>query len=162
MIIDLTISNFRSIRDEQTFSLHAENIGTHLPGNVAYPENEKIGVLKTSGVYGGNASGKSNLLLAFEALRYIICYSERLKENDLIRCYEPFLLSGFCKSLPVKFEIEFVSDKQRFRYIVAFTSQRIVEESLVVFSPPAEPKGGNIILIGKNTTFGKRLNLAIC
>jgi len=133
MIIDLTISNFHSIRDEQTFSLHAESIGTHLTDNIAYPEDEKIGVLKTSGIYGANASGKSNILVAFETLRYIISFSERLKEGDQIRCYEPFLLSKTCKLSPVRFEVEFVVNKQRFRYVVEFTAKRIVNESLIYF-----------------------------
>ena len=79
MIIDFTITNFRSIKEEQTFSLHAETPGSHLQENISYPAGDKIGVLKSVGLYGANAAGKSNVLLALEALRFIIISSGDLK-----------------------------------------------------------------------------------
>lgn len=141
MIIDFTVTNFRSIKDEQTFSLHAQTPGSHLQENISYPASDKIGVLKSVGLYGANAAGKSNLLLALEALKYIIVSSGDLKEGDTIPCYEPHLLSEDSKSSPVRFEIEFFVpiDKStqtkalRYRYCVAFTEREIVEESLVFY-----------------------------
>ena len=138
MIIDFTITNFRSIKEEQTFSLHAETPGSHLQENISYPAGDKIGVLKSVGLYGANAAGKSNVLLALEALRFIIISSGDLKEGDLIPCYEPYRLSEDSKFAPIRFEIEFFvpSDKQdqnkalRYRYCVAFTENNIVQESL--------------------------------
>ena len=62
MIVDFTVSNFRSFKDEQTFSLYTETPGTHLLDNISYPGNDKIGLLKSAGLYGANASGKSNLI----------------------------------------------------------------------------------------------------
>jgi len=131
MIIDFTISNFRSIRQKQTFSLHAESSSNHLSNNVATPGNGNIKVLRTAGIYGANASGKSNLLLAFEALKYIVCSSGDLKDGDSIPCYEPFILSNTTKNSPIEFEIEFFNSNQiRFIYSVAFDAKRIVSESL--------------------------------
>ncbi|MBU0679168.1 MAG: ATP-binding protein [Verrucomicrobia bacterium] len=138
MIIDFTISNFRSIRDEQTFSLYAENPGTHLLENIAYPDEGRYGVLKSVGIYGANASGKSNLLLAFEALQYLIRVSERWKDGQPIDCYEPFRLSARMKKEPVRFEVEFFTpDRTRYLYKIAFNSERIVEEHLS-FYPSAK------------------------
>lgn len=131
MIIDFTIANFRSIREKQTFSLYAESPSNHLSDNIAYPDKGKIGVFRTAGVYGANASGKSNLLLAFVALQYIVCHSGDLKDGEEIPCYEPFTLSESTKDAPVEFEIEFFSkDNTRFIYSVAFDATRIVTESL--------------------------------
>ena len=137
MIIDFTISNFRSIKDEQTLSLYAENVGTHLTENTCYPANDKIGVLKSVGLYGANASGKSNILLAFWAMRHIICNSGDLKEGELIT-HEPFLLSETTKLLPTRFEIEFIASELRYRYEVSFTHKVIEEESLI-FYPSSQP-----------------------
>lgn len=138
MIIDFTISNFRSIRDEQTFSMFAQNPGTHLLDNIAYPAGDKVGVLKSAGIYGANASGKSNVLLAFEALQYMICASGDFKEGDPIKCYEPFRLSAKTKSAPVRFEVEFCTpDGLRYIYKIAFTRERVVEEHLS-FYPSAK------------------------
>ena len=57
MIVDFTVTNFRSIKDEPTFSLYAQNPGTHLLDNIAYPDAKRVGVLRSDGVYGANASG---------------------------------------------------------------------------------------------------------
>ena len=135
MIVDFTVSNFRSIKDEQTFSLYVQAAGTHLPDNVSYPAEDKIGVLKSAGLYGANASGKSNLLLALHALKYIIVSSGDLKDGEILPCYEPYLLSEASKSSPTRFEIEFFvpnseSPAVRYRYCLAFIADQIIEESL--------------------------------
>ncbi|PSL08901.1 hypothetical protein CLV44_1382 [Marinobacterium halophilum] len=131
MIIDFTVSNFRSIKDEYTFSLYAESKSQHLQENIAWPNDGKIGVLRTAGIYGANASGKSNLLRAFLALRFIICSSGDLKDGDSIPCYEPYLLSEKFKDSPTSFEIEFFSrENLRFIYKVSFIEKRILSESL--------------------------------
>lgn len=139
MIVDFTVTNFRSIQDEQIFSLYVETAGTHLSENVSYPAGDKIGVLKSAGIYGANASGKSNLLLAFRALQYIVEHSGDLKEGNTI-AYEPYLLSEDNRIAPTHFEIEFFvtpenkhSKPLRYRYSVAFTAQKIVEESLFFY-----------------------------
>jgi len=138
MIIDFTISNFRSIRDTQTFSMFAENPGNHLLDNIAYPAGDKIGVLKSAGIYGANASGKSNILLAFEALQYLIIASGDFKEGETIKCYEPYRLSSKTKTDPVRFEVEFCTPAgMRYIYKIGFTRQRIVEEQLS-FYPSAK------------------------
>jgi AAA15 family ATPase/GTPase len=138
MIIDFTITNFRSIKDPQVFSLYAETPGTHLLDNIAYPAGEKIGVLKCAGLYGANASGKSNVLKALSALCSLIDNSGELKEHAPIPQYEPFLLSEETKTAPVQFEIEVVISGVRYAYKIAFTQQEIVEESLI-FYPSTQP-----------------------
>jgi len=138
MIIDFTISNFRSIRDEQTFSLYSENPGKYLLDNISYPNGKQMGVLKSAGIYGANASGKSNVLLAFEALQYLIRVSGHFKDGESISCYEPFRLSEKTKIAPVRFEIEFFTpDHVRYIYKIAFTRDCIVEEQLS-FYPSAK------------------------
>ncbi len=131
MIVDFSVTNFRSIRDEQTFSMFAENPGKQLLDNISYPAGKKIGVLSCAGIYGANASGKSNVLLAFEALQFLIRASGSLKDGSPIACYEPFRLSEETKTAPVRFEIEFFTpDGMRYVYRIAFTRKRIIEERL--------------------------------
>jgi hypothetical protein len=135
MIVEFTVTNFRSIRDETTFSLYAENPGSHLTNNIAYPANDKIGVLKSIGIYGANASGKSNLLLAFEALQYLIRTSGDLKDGEPIDCYEPYRLSEETRNAPVRFEVEFVTPAGvRYLYKAAFNKHRIMREQLIGYA----------------------------
>ncbi|MGK0291397.1 MAG: AAA15 family ATPase/GTPase [bacterium] len=130
MIVDFTIKNFRSIKEQQTFSLYAEKAKNHLESNIVHPDNGKIGVLRSAGIYGANASGKSNLLLAFQALRYITSDSGDLKDGDLIPCFTPFRLSKKTINAPIVFEIEFFLKKTRFIYSASFTHKKFTHESL--------------------------------
>jgi len=133
MIVDFTVSNFRSIKEKQTLSLYAEGSSKHLLSNIAYPAGEKIGVLKTAGIYGANASGKSNWLLAFRALQYLVVKSGEFKDGDSIDCYEPYLLSESTNNAPVSFEVEFTLDGLRYIYEIAFNAKEILTESLSYF-----------------------------
>ena len=112
MIVDFTIKNFRSIKTEQTFSLYADSKPKHLSGNITYIEDE-LGVLKTSAIYGANASGKTNIFKALACLKDIIVESGDWKQGDIIEQYQPYLLSETTKSAPTEFGIEFYVDETR-------------------------------------------------
>lgn len=131
MIIDFTIQNFRSIKQAQTFSMYVEHPKQHLAEHVSYPAGDKIGVLRAAGIYGANASGKSNILLALQALQFVACESGDLKDGAAISCYEPFRLSSETKHAATRFEIEFFDSEQvRYFYAVSFNQKRIFEEVL--------------------------------
>jgi len=135
MIIDLTISNFRSFRDEQMLSMNVEGARTRHPSNFSLIEDDRIAVLRSAAIFGANASGKTNVLRALAALRWIIVSSAGRKESQSIPPYEPFRLSPTHAELPVVFEVEFVVPTGgRYRYEVAFLRQRIVEERLISFA----------------------------
>jgi AAA15 family ATPase/GTPase len=137
MIIDLTVSNFLSIKDKQTVSLFAErNLDKHID-NIAYL-GTNYGTLKTCAVMGANASGKTNLLFAFKALGYLITKTNRIDEKDKIKCYDPFLLSKETKNAPTSMELEFWLSNKRYKYAVNYDSKNIYKESLY-FYPNLKP-----------------------
>lgn len=129
MIVDFSATNYRSIKTEQLLSLYAENKSKHHIGNIAYVEND-LGLLRTTAIYGANASGKTNLLLALDALKYLIVESGDLKEGDAITAYEPYLLSKETLEQPTRFEIEFYESNQRYRYEILFNEFNILFEKL--------------------------------
>jgi len=135
MIVEFIVNNFRSIKDEQTFSLYAESGGTQLVDNVVQcPGPGDLNLLRSVGIYGANASGKSNLLLAFYELQGLIVDSKSLEDSAKIPSYQPYLLSEATKTQPVRFEIEFVVlDGTRYLYKLAFLRDKIVEERLSFF-----------------------------
>lgn len=132
MIVDFTVENFRSIKNEQIFSMYADKKPKHHAGNISYIENE-IGLLKTTAIYGANASGKTNLILAFDALKYLAIESGDLKDGDRIKAYEPYKLSRSSFDKPTNFEIEFYVKKVRYQYQVTFNSTSILFEKLDIF-----------------------------
>jgi AAA15 family ATPase/GTPase len=132
MIIDITFSNYRSFKDEQFFSLAAEKGLDRHTNNFA--THGKFGVLKTAAIFGANASGKSNLLKAIAALQWVVLSSGDLKEGQDLPPYEPFLLDESGPSTPVKIEIEFSIQEDRFRYSLSFDRKRIIAERLVSYA----------------------------
>jgi uncharacterized protein len=135
MIIDFSISNFRSFKDDHMLSMHVEGSRTRHPSNYTLVEDDRIAVLRSAAVLGANASGKSNILTALRALRWIILSSAELKDGEPIPPYEPFRLSPDSEKRPVRFEIEFVIPSgSRYRYEVAFSAVKIMEERLFSFA----------------------------
>jgi AAA15 family ATPase/GTPase len=135
MIIDFSISNFRSFKDDHMLSMHVEGLRTRHPSNYTLIEDDRIAVLRSAAVLGANASGKSNILTALSALRWIILSSAQLKDGEPIPPYEPFRLSPDSEKRPVRFEIEFVTPSgSRYRYEVAFSAVKITEERLFSFA----------------------------
>ena len=152
MIVDFSFKNFRSFRDEAMLSMHAEHPKNNLLKNIAYPGKDDLAVLRSAVIYGPNASGKSNVLLALGALKYVVCETHSFSKDRLITCYEPYLLSEKVKSEPTELELEFViEDGRRFKYGVSFTDTRIISESLDYF-PNKSP--ANIFVRKPEDTWG--------
>ena len=81
MIISFTVKNFKSIKEENTLDFFVENIDGVHSNNIAYPDNKKtIPVLRSTGIWGANASGKSNF---WDALRHLQHFVEFSHQNDL-------------------------------------------------------------------------------
>lgn len=133
MIVDFTVKNFRSIKSEQLLSMCAEKKHSHHAGNLSFIE-ESFGILKTAAIYGSNAAGKSNLIMAFGALREMVISSGDWKDGDEIECYQPYLLSPDTYNAPTELDVEFYIKNKRYRYFVAFDKYKIVSERLDLFN----------------------------
>lgn len=73
VLIDFTFKNIRSFKDEVTFSMEVgEGITECVEVNTVRLGNTEV--VKSSFILGGNASGKSNVIRAFQLLRDIIVY----------------------------------------------------------------------------------------
>jgi len=130
MIIEFRVKNFRSFKDEQVFSLDTSSAENSTP----IPQTKKR-VLNSAGVYGANASGKSNLLKAIYELRRLVIRSWNWDEAEGVHCFDPYRLSQVTQTQPVEFEIDFITTTEnRFRYSVAFTQERIKKEQLKHYS----------------------------
>jgi AAA15 family ATPase/GTPase len=111
--------------------MFAEHPKNNLLDNIDYPNNSDIGILRSAVIYGANASGKSNVLLAFKALKYLISESHTFKESKDINCYEPFLLAEDSQSKPVEFALEFIiPGNYRYIYQISYNKKEIITESL--------------------------------
>ena len=162
MIKSFRIKNFRSVKEEQVLDLTAANNNKEIhTNNAVQPEGRKFSILKSVGVFGANASGKSNILLAFKAIEYMVTESSDWKLDAEIRCYEPFKLDEKTRNAPCIFEIEFIGEGNLlYLYKIEFTRYSFIHESLSFY--PTTQKANlfsrNIDENGKQSiSFGSRL-----
>ena len=138
MIIEFSVTNFRSIKNRQTldFTMNGRVSKKELDENLILPIEKSHGraLLSSAIVFGANASGKSNFL---KAIRYFLSMVEESQYNKLdkpIAAYEPFKLDNASKKLPITFEIDFIAkDKKRYIYTVAFSKFKIISEELFYY-----------------------------
>lgn len=135
MFIEFRVKNYRSIRDEQCLSLVADKdltySETHLlkSDNKASPSN----LLKSAVICGPNASGKSNLINALAFMRTIVASSAtQIREGQQFNC-PTFKLDEKSKEQPSEFELTFIDQGVRYQYGFSLTSERVVEEWLLVY-----------------------------
>jgi len=137
MLIDIKFKNYRSIKEEQIFSMEAGSSKLKLENTFSPISNHKnLKLLKSAGIYGANASGKSNLIRLMWTLRHFILNSCDLKAGDLIpkQYYDPFLLDENSQNEATEITINFImKNKKRHRYIVKYNRTEILYEYLGVY-----------------------------
>lgn len=128
MLIRFSVANFKSFHGEQTFSMEADERVTDLPGNTVLTAAGPL--VKTAAVYGHNASGKTNLIAAMEALREVIVVSRKDELFEEVPKMAPFALHRESASEPCRFELDVQIGDDRLRYALEATSAEILSETL--------------------------------
>ncbi len=135
MLIEFSVKNFRSIREEAFFSM-VKGSGDELDEtNVLHITDAPATLnplLRSGAIYGPNASGKTNLLRALAALQALVIGSHRRAPNEPLPV-NPFLLSSETRTQPSEFEIHFIVDKVRYQYGISADQKFIHEEWLFAY-----------------------------
>ncbi|MYJ51656.1 MAG: ATP-binding protein [Gammaproteobacteria bacterium] len=137
MLIEFNVTNFRSLRDRQTFSLAKAKGGELSESNTFQVDAvTPFNLLRSAVIYGANAGGKSNLLFALSSMKGVVTESAKnLQRGDKLPV-TPFRLSGMTRNAPSEFEVAFIVDKTRYQYGFSTTQERIHDEWLFAY-----PKG---------------------
>ena len=125
MIANFSVTNYRSIWKEQTISF----LTTPDRNNrdlVSVEVAKGVYINKLAIFFGANASGKSNILEALEALFLIMCMPSNDKNRPIMQ-YCPFELD---KKAPIIMKIEFYISGTRYLYDVKYNGNYIEEENL--------------------------------
>lgn len=133
MIVDFTIKNYLSIKDEITLSFLSNSKNNKDELNVIPIESGRYELYSFSAIYGPNASGKTNIIKALSDLISFILYSHRLDLDSSIPSYKPFKLEKKNTTLPVCFDIEFVVEGLRYTYSIEFLEKEVLKEELYFF-----------------------------
>jgi hypothetical protein len=127
MLQQFTVANWASFKEEMTLSLEASADTEHEESVVEVCGTR---LLKSTVIYGANASGKSNLLAAMNFLKMFVLTSSKDTQVEEEIQIEPFRLSTECDGKPSRFEIVFFQDNAKFRYGFEVDNRRIHSEWL--------------------------------
>jgi predicted ATPase len=134
MLVEFSVTNFRSILSQQTLTLTANRKDEHLRRNVTDARSDLDCVLKSAVIYGPNAAGKSNLLRALQTLQQLIVGSAVASQQGQPLPVAPFRLNKASAEQPSEFSIVFVADDDtHYEYFCALTTQRVEKEWLVAY-----------------------------
>jgi AAA15 family ATPase/GTPase len=131
MFIEFQIKNFRSFKDLQKLTMRAAPLRPNddgmLEGNVFTSDNFRL--LKSKAIYGGNASGKSNISRAFASFVEMVEDSVAFEGISHFIWNQRFLLSAQTDE-PVSFQYIFLLNKKIFRYGFEIKDAVVVNEWL--------------------------------
>lgn len=135
MLLAFRVANYRSIRDEQELSFIATGFNERTAVEVPIVPKGTIKVLPVLGIYGRNASGKSNVVRALHQMVAMV-WSTRLdgeSHREGLRGGSqpvPFLFEQALRSRSTRFEVELLLGKVRYVYGFEFTDNEVRAEWL--------------------------------
>ena len=133
MILEIRLKNFYSIKTEIVLDFRAGKINTQisqtLAANVIDYKGERI--LKSIGLFGANASGKSNIIKAINFCCSIILDSHQYNEGVVFN-FTPFKFEGWSDK-PSSFFIDFYCDGIEYEYSFTLIRSEILTESLYYY-----------------------------
>lgn len=135
MLVEFRVANFRSFREEQCLSFSASANDKEMDDTHCIVTNHGAApkLVRSTVIYGANASGKSNLIFALMTMQQLVLNSTRMLEPQYRENYTPFLLDEQSRKLPTELEIMLLLDSVRYQYGFKFDGERICSEWLLVY-----------------------------
>lgn len=129
MLVQFSVKNFMSFKEKQEFSMEA-GIGDENIANIIDEKKISERILKTTALYGANASGKTNLIKAFSAAILMIRLSNNRQPGQKLMEMVPFAFDEETKKQPCEFEFIFWTDSKKYVYGFKADKDRVYEEYL--------------------------------
>lgn len=136
MIHSLSIKNFLSFKEEQTICFEAANKVNDFEEHHVVTMPDGVRLLKLGIIYGYNASGKSNLMSAFNFLKgfWFEVLENKEEEFDIL----PFLLDKDSRIKPIYFKLIFYINGIKHRYELSIKENIVIAEKLEYY-PSTQP-----------------------
>jgi AAA15 family ATPase/GTPase len=131
VLLSFRAENVRSFRDPLEFSLQATALAEEdVPREVPWREDGRhpIRVLPAAGVFGANASGKTNLLRVMDDMRRIVLTSFRSVDPSGRIPRRPFRLDPGSERAASRFEVDLVLNGIRYEYGFVLDDTHVISE----------------------------------
>lgn len=125
MIREFWVKNYLSIRDKQELSFLAKGPSSELVIEIV----EGVFLYKLGILFGSNASGKSNMLIALNEVFRLLVLPKSDAAQRITGCI-PFALT---KDEPTQMYVSFYANKIRYDYYVEFNNKYILNEILYYY-----------------------------
>ena len=157
MIRVFWVKNYLSIRDKQELSFVAKGPSSELVTEVA----DGVFLYKLGILYGSNASGKSNMLIAMNEVFRLLVMPNSDATVGIGGCI-PFVLT---KDKPTEMHVSFYADGTRYDYDVKFNGKNILSEALYYYPNKSKSLFYERSFVGENVQadikFGASLKLQV-
>lgn len=126
MLLSFQIKNCFSYKDGNHFSLLATREKQHSE-HLSFLPRQKLKVLPTAALFGGNAAGKTNFFKALNSMRTFVLQGT---VPDAKIPLTPYLLDKATRNAPCEFEIRFENQGRVFIYSYKADRHQVYEEEL--------------------------------
>ena len=130
MILNFSVENYKIFKQRTTLSMIATSDKSH--SNNVYQADGQFRVLKSTSIYGANASGKTKYFEAMELMSNFVRGSFTHIPGVQLN-YTPFIYDEKSMKKPTSFEIDFIYGSNRYIYGFSYNEKRITEEHLFTF-----------------------------
>lgn len=136
MLIQFSVKNYRSIKDEAELQMITDAGKELLESNTFKPDAKganNFGLMKSAVVYGANAAGKSNIIKALSKMQWLVLNSATKLQSGEQLNIEPFKFSTGSINEPTEFNMDFISESIRYQYGFSANNKRVTEEWLFAY-----------------------------
>lgn len=151
MLIEFTVKNYRSFRDEATLSMEATGVSTLKSVLIPYGG---MRILPGAAIYGKNGGGKSNVIRAFWLAVQFIRNAQKTQHEKAAIPVVPFALNDYSASEPTEFSFVYTLDGIKYWYAFSATKEKVYAESL--YHAPKGQKALVLLEKDRNSPLPKR------
>ena len=167
MLVNFRFKNFRSFYEDTTMSLEAtkdetmREINTFFVDEKLMPKGDAE-LLKSAVIFGGNASGKSNVIKALAYMKNVIILSA--SQLPIVQQNETFAFYKNAVKSDSLFEVEFIFNNVFYRYGFILNSgvikQEWLEKRIERLTPVFKRTESGLDIFGVDKAAAKLINLA--
>ena len=155
MLIRFSFKNFKSFKDENVLDMEATSLKEHEYNIV---KTDQVNLLKVAAIYGANASGKTNVLQAFDYMKKRILVSDDSKKSSPVD--EDNVYSFMINNESISLEVEILAKNNKiYKYGFEILNDSIISECLYIkkinkFYPIFEREKNNVTMKSNNKISG--------